>query len=267
MILAGTTIIGSETLESEVASFLTATGISNYTQIFALQYLVSSLKENNLWSKINCLYPMIGGTSTTHSYNLVNTAQFQLTFYGGWTHSSTGALPNATNATADTAYVPSVQMSQDNAHISYYSRTQDGQKDWAEIGCNVTASQRTVLHLQWSDGNRYGDMWNASTGRVSQFIFLAANTQGLFMLTRPTTNSLVMYRNAGSLASNTNASTATLPNRSILLDASYTDAAVPTQFSGRECSFASFGTGFNQSESTAYYNIVQNYQTLLSRQV
>ena len=54
--------------------FLTATGITNPTISSAVCTLVTSLKSASLWNKFNAIYPMVGGTATTHMYNLRNPA-------------------------------------------------------------------------------------------------------------------------------------------------------------------------------------------------
>ena len=92
--------------DPDAQAFINAAGITGTTQQSAINTLVVSLKANNIWTKFDAIYPMVGGTATTHKFNLKNPADtnaaYRLSFVGGWTHSSTGALPNGTNAYADT---------------------------------------------------------------------------------------------------------------------------------------------------------------------
>ncbi len=75
---------------------------------------------------MRALYPFVGGTASTHKFNLKNpldtNAAYRLTFFGGVTHSSNGIIGNGTNGYADTFLANNV-MAQSNAHISVYSRT------------------------------------------------------------------------------------------------------------------------------------------------
>ena len=48
---------------------------------------------------------MVGPNSTSHTFNLINVATFQLTFVGGWTFVN-GAKPNGLNAYATTNFKP-----------------------------------------------------------------------------------------------------------------------------------------------------------------
>ena len=75
----------------DVVNFVNATGISDPTIINAICTLTTSLKNNGLWNKMNAIYPFVGGSATTHKFNLKNPADtnaaFRLSFTGGWTHS------------------------------------------------------------------------------------------------------------------------------------------------------------------------------------
>ena len=94
--------------DADAQAFITAAAITDVTQQNAINTLVVDLKGYNIWTKMKALYPFVGGTASTHKFNLKNPldtdAAFRLTFSGGWTHSSTGALPNGTNAYADTKF-------------------------------------------------------------------------------------------------------------------------------------------------------------------
>ena len=92
--------------DADAQAFFTAASITDSGQKTAINTLVLGLKSASIWSKIPCIYPFIGGNSTSHSFNLKDPTKYQLTFFGGWTHSSTGAKPNGTNAYATTNFKP-----------------------------------------------------------------------------------------------------------------------------------------------------------------
>ena len=95
--------------DADALAFLSAAGITDATITSAICTLVTTMKADGTWAKMSAIYPFVGGTATTHKYNLKNPADtnvaFRLSFVGGWTHSGNGALPNATNAYAET-YCP-----------------------------------------------------------------------------------------------------------------------------------------------------------------
>ena len=109
-------------IDPDCAAFLTATGITNPTISGAICTLVTSMKANGTWAKMNAIYPFVGGTATTHKFNLKNPADtdaaFRLSFSGGWVHSANGILPNGTNTFANTFYSNNPTAS---GHLSIYA--------------------------------------------------------------------------------------------------------------------------------------------------
>ena len=105
-------------------AFIKAAGITNSTQQTAIKTLVNDLNGYGLWSKMKAIYPMVGGTATSHSYNLKDTTKFQITWNGGLTHSSNGVTPNGTNGYGDTGINSStLSISVNSIHISSYLKT------------------------------------------------------------------------------------------------------------------------------------------------
>ena len=107
---------------------LTTAGVSlSSTEESAINTLVTDLKTAGVWTKMQAIYPFVGGTATGHKYNLADPqdtdAAFRLDFNGGWTHSATGADPNGTNAYADTHFNPHANLASfTDSHFAIYSR-------------------------------------------------------------------------------------------------------------------------------------------------
>ena len=93
-------------LDLDAQLFLGITKITDNTITTAINQLVIDLKNAGIWIKMLGLYPFVGGTATTHQWNLKNPNEFLLTFTGGWTHDSLGILMNNTNTTATTNITP-----------------------------------------------------------------------------------------------------------------------------------------------------------------
>ena len=93
-------------VDADAQAFIAAAGITDLTQASAISTLVNDLKTYGLWSKMKAFYPMVGGTSTSHKWNLKDPrdldAAYRLTFFGGLTHDSNGVLGNGTNSYAYT---------------------------------------------------------------------------------------------------------------------------------------------------------------------
>ena len=116
-------------IDDDAFNFITTVGITDSTQRSALDTLVKAAKSNGWWNFCKAIYPFIGGTATTHKYNLKNPqdtdAAFRLVFAGGITHSSTGVLPNGVDGDADTFFVMKDNLSNPTTsnHLSEYVRT------------------------------------------------------------------------------------------------------------------------------------------------
>jgi len=68
--------------DDDVTAFLTKTGISDPAMTDKISTLVGSLKQNNLWDKIDALYPCVGSTFDSMSYNLKDVSTYRLTTTG-----------------------------------------------------------------------------------------------------------------------------------------------------------------------------------------
>jgi hypothetical protein len=243
--------------------FLNAAGITDSTQRLAINYLVFSLKVNGLWSKMNAIYPMVGGTATTHKFNLKNpvdsNAAYRLTFFGGWTHSSTGALPNGTNAYANT-FLATNSLTSNSNHLSIYVRTAQT-LNAVPIGSFSADPFLFQLNISTATGFYY-----YSGGLSTQMFSSLANSLGFFVGTTRANNDRKTFRNAvqqASLTTSINTSYNALNNYIGARNTSNT----ATNFSGQEIALASIGSGLTDGEVTIYYNITQAYQTILSRNI
>jgi hypothetical protein len=100
--------LSRQVIDPDAQAFITAAGITNTTQQNAIDNLVVGLKADSLWTTMQALYPFVGGTASSHKYNLKDPRDldvaYRLAFFGGWTHDANGVTPNGTNAYADTFY-------------------------------------------------------------------------------------------------------------------------------------------------------------------
>jgi hypothetical protein len=254
--------------ERDAWAFLDAAGITSSRQQRAVIELVRGLKHAQLWTKMKAIYPFVGGTATTHKYNLKDPrdadAAFRLSFSGGWTHASTGALPNGTNAYADTFFAPNSQMSSSSSCTSIYSRT-DSNNTATDIG--VWGSQSTIRLLISTrfSGVAYGDCYNLSTNRASGTV---ANSIGYYVLNRSSSTLLKFLKNNIQIGSNVTGSSSGITQlTNALLIGAQRDTTGISGYSNREFAFATLGDGLTDTDATNLYNIVQRFQTSLGRQV
>lgn len=253
--------------DADAQAFITAAGITDATQQTAINTLVTDLKGYDIWTKMKAIYPFVGGTSSAHKWNLKDPrdldAAFRLVFSGGWTHSSTGALPNGTNGFADTKLnlLTNYGTSYNN-HASVYYRTNNVNNE--KIGANTgTFNQGINFIVNRSDGNTYNDNMGRNIDTNSNY----GNSAAFHISSLLSTTSQKMYRN-GVLKISGNA-TAGLPYPNInFYYAALNNQVFGTQFySDRQIAFGTIGDGLTDTEAANLYTAVQAYQTSLSRNV
>jgi hypothetical protein len=252
--------------DPDAQAFITAAGLTDNTQKSAINTLVLSLKANNIWQKFKAIYPFVGGTATTHKFNLINPADtnaaFRLVFSGGWTHSSTGATPNGINAYADTFLVPNTILTQNSTHVSYYSRINSNLTE-IEVGASNgpnAADDKLVLEIRTSGVTYYNI--NSTTTYISH---ADTDSKAFYIGNRTASNVVNGWRNSSKLATGTTASTT--PSTAKVYLGAFNRVGSVVFYSTKQCAFASIGDGLTDSEAANFYTAVQNFNTSLSRQV
>lgn len=244
-------------VDADAQAFITAASITNPTQQSAINTLVVDLKGYGVWTKMKALYPFVGGTASSHKFNLKNPldtdAAFRLVFNGGWTHSSTGATPNGTNAYADT-YLTNNLLGQNNNHISAYSRTNNTILSTLISSWNSTFG---VAIYPLSSGFIYG--YNNASPSVT-----VSNTdsRGFFLNSRSNNSQILLQKNTNQNTINNGSATYITSTFKIGKTGEYNG-----EWGSREIAFSSIGDGLTNTEASNLYTAVQAFQTTLSRQV
>jgi hypothetical protein len=251
--------------DPDAGAFINATGIGGIEAV-AINNLVNQLKSAGLWSIMKAIYPMVGGSANTHKFNLINPqdtdAAFRLVFAGGWTHNSSGAKPDGASGTyADTFFIPSAQFGANDAHLSYYSFTNNTGSDDVEMGANDGAATtgESLLALRFSDNNQYVFM-----NQIGGSGGAPGTSAGYLIGTRSVSANTAGYRNGTSVIGVGGG--ATLTGRKIYLGAQ-NNGTTSYRNSSRGCAFASMGLGMDSAMAVNLTNIVNNFQRTLQRNV
>ncbi len=256
---------GSVSYDADAQAFFTATGITDTTQKSAVNQLVLDLKSYNIWTKMKAVYPIVGGTSTTHKYNLVNPldtdAAYRLTFSTGWTHSSTGMTPSS--AFANTYIVPSTKLSLNSAHLSYYATTAGiPASTGVQMGSVVNLGDFAFMQMTTdSTGTHYPLISCGSTGTLG---YTPSRYNSLLIANR--TNSSTMDGWANNTKTSITKASYALNTANIYIGAR-NNSGTAQNYGTNQCRFASIGDGLTDTEASNFYTAVQNYQTTLGRNV
>ena len=241
-----------------VAAFLTATGITDATIISALNTLYADLVTYGLWSKMIAIYPFVGGTAATHKFNFKNpqdtNAAFRLSFIGGWTHSSTGALPNGVNAYANTFLSPSQTNYLNFAYGDYLRTNSDGV--FSEMGLDTSGSA-VYFYPRLANGlyiryvaNEFG---TSNTNSIGIYILNLIN--GTFTTDKNGTNIRSLLYSPLNISSET---------KPYYISAGNTNLGAG-QYSNRQKAFTFFSDGLTLNERANLYTTILAFQTTLGR--
>jgi hypothetical protein len=249
---------GTSGLDADATAFLTAAGITDPTIVNAITILVVALKNYGIWTKMKAIYPMVGGTSTTCKFNLVTPADtnlaFRLSFVGGWTFSSNGALPNGVNAYADTFLTPNTSLT-NFINLSYYSRTNNNA---AQVELSSESSLISIKYIGLG-----------MLSRIYQTVVTSAYTPtvttGFFGVSRINNTQYKQYMNGSTVATYT-AAVAGTGTKTFFIGA-FNRVASIVEYSSKECAFASIGDGLTDTEVANLNTAVQAFQLSLSRNV
>jgi hypothetical protein len=261
-----TAFTAGSSYDTDAQAFFTAASIANSTQQGAVNQLVLDLKSAGIWTKMKALYPFVGGTSTTHKWNLKDPrdldAAFRLTFPNGATHSANGVDWNGTNQYARTFLSPATSLAAASAHISYYSRSNINR---AESDMGIDGDPGIDLQIGYQNGGRT-KMFGSTNGTTTQIT--VSDTRGFFLSSRISTTSLTFYRNGTSIATQTGSSTTAITTLTgdIFIGSLSAGGTVylPTT---KQCAFASIGSGLTSTEVTSFQTAVNTFQTALTRNV
>ena len=267
MILASHGLIASQiaSFDADALAFfarVTAAGGSlSLTEKTATNQLVLDLKANSLWTPMKAIYPMVGASAAACAQNL-KSSSFTGTFSSGWTFASTGVKPNGTSTYMDTTLTPNGNLSQDDAHVSIYSRTNNLLTGVNEIdlGCGNSGGGNSDLYLSAYYAISYYAISNING---SGFGGGSSNTTslGLFLSQRTSSSNTNIYQN-NSLIKNHGLASTTPTSSPIYLGRNTT-----SEWSSRELAFVSVGASFTTTQRGNFYTAVQSFQTTLSRNV
>jgi len=253
-------------IDTDANAFIINAGISDVTQQGAICNLVQGLKIDNLWSKLKAIYPIIGGTASTHKYNLKNPldtdAAFRLDFVNSFNHDSNGIRGNANqSAYANTFLTPSIDLTNNNTHISVYSGVNSLENN-CQIGCSVSASSRYSIFTRLAN-DVYFDSYNSTTGRIQESNIDAS---GFYLSSRTASNVHKGFKNSVQVGATNIGASPTIPNIPLYIMARNNNGTADL-FSTRIVSFATVGDGLSDAEQLNLYNRIQTYQTTLGRNV
>lgn len=250
------------TCDADALAFISATGITDATQKSAICTLVTQLKDSSLWTKLQAIYPYVGGTATTHKYNLKDTATFKMTWSGGLTHDANGVTSNGTTGYGNTTYSLSVSGTLNNTCFGGYYRTDVGESS-ADMGVRSNGGfANQTIYPRFATNTFYGGLNRIEANWAT---FTNTNSQGFYTVSRADNIEHRAYKNG--VFKDATADTNTDLSNIAMFVCCYNENGTPNFYSTRNHAFDFIGLNLTDAQQTTLYNIVQAFQTALGRQI
>jgi hypothetical protein len=270
--------------DADAFAFIEVAGISDPTQQSAINSLVLGLKSNSLWTKMQVIYPFIGGTAYTHKFNLKDPRDldvaFRIQFFGAVTHNNLGVSASAAGY-GDTKFRPATNFANvtSSLHASIYmsaglangSIFTDYATQWnyttrtldiSPVRIGESTSTNVYAAISAYTNTSYDNIIQTNAAGASTGL----NRTGLWAATRTSSTLATAYRRSSVqnfTITSTNAFTGVGTTNNMQLFRSYLANGATT---GGLFTFASLGEGLTTPEIDTLYTLVQAYQTTLGRQ-
>lgn len=250
-----------QTNDPDVAAFIGPAGITDKATIDALNALVITLKKLLLWTSFDAIYPFVGGTANSNSYNLVNPANYQITWHGAMTFDPNGITGDGLTGYGDTGFNPSTATAPKylvaSSSVGFYSRNAAVNvcvfgvlTDSTDSGLNTDAAlcQSEVNGLN-ATGQRFNSIIDGLKGFYASTVTGAASRD--------------LYNTHGVDHFNDVPASTALPNKNFLISR--------TQFPGVQffdfvnLAFAFIGSGFTQAQVALLQAAILTFETSLGR--
>jgi hypothetical protein len=257
-------VVAGPSTDPDADAFISAAGITDSTQQAAIQTLVTSLKADSLWTELIVIYPFVGGSASSHKYNLKDPqdtdAAYRLDIPGGYTNNSNGMTADDSSI-ADTHFLPSSYWSDStSASMGFYSPNTPSNVQNISMGGDSSGTGLNLINEAYQPpGNLY---YGRAFGQLINGTDHGSHT-GLTTISRNGATDLQLYFNATSKQTNTNTETAGRPTNTVALGGLNGGG----QRSNQTYSFAFIGEGLSSTNVSDLYDAVQAFNTTLSREV
>jgi hypothetical protein len=264
-------------LDADAATFISLSGITNATQITAINNIYKDFKgvgANNstydFYTRLSAFWLFVGTTTANIKYNGKTPSEsntYNLAFSGtAPTISSNGCKFNGINGYADT-FVPQNLISNSANGMSVYFR-ENVKKDEVQIGyVNRSTFESTEIGMSWAlnsktyIGNKSGQQFTPST---------FTDVNGLIRLNRHSGSAYRLYRNGSQIQLITATGNVDTNTNTIVIGGERWSAGnVVANYSDKTFCYADImlSSSLSVAEELVYYNCIQAFQTALSRNV
>jgi len=244
-------------VDPAAAAYFTAAGITDATEQAAVIQLVADLKgtgsttnNNNIWTKMNTIYPVSPTSLAAAAFNLKDASTFEITWFNSPTHASTGVTGNGTNMYGDTGYDFAAEGMSENSFGVTYS--------------GVYATNDYPMGALSGAGNTYWGIRTAGSGRVfyagesGNSTSNASTARAVFTGSRLAADDKTGYLDGTAGTPNTTSDAKTFPNITCYVLAQNNNGTAGSYFAG-EIDFWAIHQGLTAGEAKDLSDAIDTY--------
>jgi hypothetical protein len=259
--------LSDEFLDPDVKKYKNKSGVSDGVIIPLVNTYVTELKAAGLWSKFYAIYPFLGGTASTSSFNLKDVDSYQISWAGGMTYGTLGVDFNGTTGFGDTNFdFSAIASTIEDIHFSFCTTDANGGLANIPMGVGSTAADdRIRMAFDAGTNNYYADMWSnaAIAGRV--LVSGLGAPAGHYLATRYNDSAAFIYLDGVQMALNsTTVNVSDVPSDTFYVGAANV-AGVASGFTTKTFGLATIGKYMTGTDMTSFQTITDKFLTSLGR--
>lgn len=259
--------LSEDFLDPDVKKYKNKSGVSDGVIIPIVNTYVTELKAAGIWSKFYAIYPFLGGTSSTTSYNLKDADYYKIDWAGTITYGVLGVDFDGATGFGDTNFdFSALSATIEDIHFSFYTPNANGGLANVPMGVGSTAADdRIRMAFDAGTDNYYADMW--SNGGVAGRVLVSGlgAPAGHYLATRYNASAAFVYLDGVQMAVNsTTVDISDVPSDNFYIGATNL-AGTASNFTTKVLGIATIGKHLTASEITAFQTITDKFLTSLGR--
>lgn len=247
--------------DPDARAFILAAGISSVAQKNLINSLVIDLKANGLWTQMQAIYPMVGGTSSSTKYNLKDARDLDAAYRIAWNGSIAFSNDGVTSGGGygNTFLSPSAIQNVNSNGVTLAVGTSGVSADTFEMGALNSGTQRTLIQVHATGVSGANFRINGAS-----MIYAQSSAVALGLYTGQRVSSTVSNIWKNSTKVHTSNSGGTLPSANMYICA-YNNSGVATNPSTRRVQSVYIHQGLSDSDVSVLHTIINTFENGLGR--
>jgi len=236
---------------SALGKFIAATGITDATLKANLGSLISRARIHGWWDLCKAIYPLAGGTASSSCVNLKDTGIYKITWSGSPVFANGGATFDGGASYGDTHLNDSI-LAYNNAHISFFSNTNDSTIDQWVMGVDDALSPNNELSITNAGFKQAVAYFFTVNGTFS---IEQTSTIGWYLVSSGNT-AVRIYKDGADITSTTDSQVDRHANNTFLIGTTRSLTGTNTQ-----CTFATIGFNIDSATAAVMYSDILDFVT------